>query len=97
MMVAQGLHYAESHGNVIETLILKIRKETLEDCVDSVGVGVLSFYFGQETEKIFTISVEEDDLDPEFLSYILPRPVLALKAIERWMEKKGWGRRRGEY
>ena len=93
MMVAQRLHYAESHCNVIETLILKIRKETLEDFVDSVGVGVLSFDFGQKTEKIFTFSIEEDDLNPKFLSYVLPRPVMVLKVIERWMKKKGGGRR----
>ena len=93
MMVAQRLHHAETHCNFIEALILKIRKETLEDFVDSVRVGVLSFDYGQEAEKIFTISVEEDDLDLEFLSYILPRPVLALKAIERWMKKKEGGRR----
>ena len=88
-MVAQRLHHAESHCNVIETLILKIRKETLEHFVDSVGVGVLSFDFGQEAVKIFPISVEEDDLDLEFMYYVLPRPVVVLKVIERWMKKKG--------
>ena len=93
MMMAQRLHHAEGHCKVIETLILKIRKETLEHFADSVWVGVLSFDFGQEAVKIFTISVEEDGLDPEFLSYVLPRSGLVLKVIESWMKKKGRGRR----
>ena len=94
-MVAYCLLHAKGNCIFIEAFSLKIGKDTLEQLVYVFRVGILSFNFGQEAEQVLTISVEEDDLNPNFLSYVLPRPVLVLKVIERWMKKKGWGGRQG--
>ena len=94
-MVVYCLLHAKSNYILIEAFSLKMTKDTLEHLVYSVRGGVLSFNFGQEAEQILTISVEEDDFNPKFLSYILPTPVPALKVIERLVKKKRGGGRQG--
>ena len=70
-------------------------EETLKNPVDGVRVGILSFNFGEEAQQKSTFFVEKDDLNSELFSYVLPRPMLALKVRECRVEKEGGGGLRG--
>ena len=57
-------------------------KETLESLKDNVRVGVLGLNMSQEAAKDLRVSVEEENLNPELLSHLLPGPaLLAAQAI----------------
>ena len=51
-------------------------KETLESLKDNVRVGVLGLNMSQEAAKDLRVSVEEENLNPELLSHLLPGPAL---------------------
>ena len=51
-------------------------KETLESLKDNVRVGVLGLNMGEEVAKDLRVSVEEENLNPELLSHLLPGPAL---------------------
>ena len=51
-------------------------KESLESIKDNVRVGVLGLNMGEEVEKDLRVSVEEENLNPELLSHLLPGPAL---------------------
>jgi len=75
-------------------------KESLESLKDNVRVGVLGLNMGEEVAKDLRVSVEEENLNPELLSHLLPGPdLLAAHASahvrEGGVEKEGgdaWGR-----
>ena len=64
-MVTDGLPHGKSHSISGVTFSLKVAEEALEPLVDGVRVGVLSFDLGQEALQELTVSVEEDNLNPE--------------------------------
>ena len=51
-------------------------KESLESFKDNVRVGVLGLNMGEEVAKDLRVSVEEENLNPELLSHLLPGPAL---------------------
>ena len=51
-------------------------KESLESLKDNVRVGVLGLNMGEEVAKDLRVSVEEENLNPELLSHLLPGPAL---------------------
>ena len=51
-------------------------KESLEGLKNNVRVGVLGLNMGEEVEKDLRVSVEEENLNPELLSHLLPGPSL---------------------
>ena len=55
-------------------------KESLESLKDNVRVGVLGLNMGEEAAKDLRVSVEEENLNPELLSHLLPGPVALLAA-----------------
>ena len=82
------LPQSKSHYITCVAFSLKMTEEALEQPVDGVRVGVLSFNVGQETHQIFCVTVEKDNLNPKLFSYIPPRPLLALKVRKGRVEKK---------
>ena len=59
-------------------------KESLESLKDNVRVGVLGLNMGEEVAKDLRVSVEEENLNPELLSDLLPGPdLLAAHASAR--------------
>ena len=96
-VVTNGLPHGNSQSNSCVTLCvnqscsLKVAEEALENPMNGVRVGVLSFDLGQEALQELLVSVEEDRLNPELFTHILPRPLLALKIGEGRVEEKGGG------
>ena len=71
-------------------------KESLESFKNNVRVGVLGLNMGEKAGKDLRVSVEEENLNPELLSHLLPGPaLLAAHVREGRVEKEGGGGLRG--
>ena len=56
----------------------------------NIRVGILGLNMGQEAAKDMGVSVEEENLNPELLSHLLPGPtLLAAHVREGGMEQEG--------
>ena len=67
-------------------------KESLEGLKNNVRVGVLGLNMGKKAAKDLRVSVEEENLNPELLSHLLPGAVLlAAHVREGRVEKERGG------
>ena len=65
-------------------------KESLENLKYDIRVGILGLNMGQEATKDLRVSVEEDNLNPELLSHLLPGPALLVAHVrEGRVEQEG--------
>ena len=88
-VVADGLSHADSNHSSIIAPGCQIVIETLPSRECIIGMGILGLNVIQEDKQHLRVSVEENPLKPELLTYLLPVPSLVVHVREGGVEEEG--------
>ena len=87
--MSDALLQAQGHSVAVIAFRVKVAEETLKNTLNSVRRGLLRLDMIQEAGQDQGVPVEENNLDVELLTYIMPRPEQAVYVREGGVEQDG--------